>query len=150
MGKDRPQDAFTTNSEICVKVGESELRYMLGPPACEAAVGAESADDAGAGPPVESGDRGDAGAGESPPVVDLFWMIHNSAKARFAASSRGQLVRGEAEAYVPAGCGLFKDAALRAAAKKAGGTITIRVPYLTNREQLFKGDELWVKKQKVE
>ena len=123
---------------------------MLGTPACEAAVGAESVDDAGAGPPVESGDRGDAGAGESPPAVDLSWMIHNSAKARFAASPRGQLVRGEAEAYVPAGCANFKDPALRAATTKAAGTITIRVPYLTNREQLFKGDELWVKKPKVE
>ena len=77
-------------------------------------------------------------------------MIHNSAKARFAASPRGQLVRAEAEATVPAGCATIKDTALRAAAKKAGGAITIRVPYLTNREQLFKGDELWVKKQKVE
>ena len=113
-------------------------------------MGAESAGDAGAGPPVESGDRGDAGAGESPPEVDLFWKIHNSAKARCLRSPRGQLVRGEAEAYVPAGCANFKDPALRAATKKAGGTITIRVPYLTNREQLFKGDELWVKKQKVE
>ena len=123
---------------------------MLGPPACEAAVGAESAGDAGAGPPVESGDRGDAGAGESPPVVDLFWRIYNSEKAKAAASPRGELIRADAEVTLPAGCATIKDPVVRAAARKAGGAITLWVPYLTNKDELFSGDKLWVKKQEVE
>ena len=136
VGKDRPKDVVTTKPEICVRVGESEYRYMLGAPACEAAVDAESGDD--------------AGADGSPPVVDLFWRIYNSEKAKAAASPRGELIRADAEVTVPAGCATIKDPVVRAAARKAGGAITLWVPYLTNKNELFSGDELWVKKQQVE
>ena len=99
---------------------------------------------------MESGDRGDAGAGESPPVVDLFWRIHNSEKAKAAPSPRGELIRAKAELTVPAGCATIKDPVVSAAARKPGGAIKIWVPYLTNKAGLCLGDELWVKKQTVE
>ena len=109
---------------------------MLGAPAREEAVDEESG--------------GDVGAGESPPVVDLFWRIYNSEKAKAGASPRGELIRATAAVTVPAACATIKDPDLRAAARKPGGAITIWVPYLTNKVELCSGDELWVKKQKVE
>ena len=95
-----------------------------------------------------SGD--DAGAGESPPVVDLFWRIHNSEQAKVGASPRGELIRATAEVTVPAACATIKDTDLRGTAGKPRGSITISVPYLTNKVELCSGDELWVKKQTVE
>ena len=137
VAEDKPRDAVsTTDPEILIKLGESEYRYMLGAPAREEAVDEESG--------------GDVGAGESPPVVDLFWRFYNSAKAKAGASPRGELISVTAAVTVPAACATIKDPDLRGAARKPGGTITIWVPYLTNKVELCSGDELWVKKQTVE
>ena len=156
VGPDRVRDGDTntTKPEIWVKVGGDEYRYMLVAPTASEAVDAEPRGDAEAGesPPNAEADDSqlDAEAGESPPVVDLFWRLHNSAKAKAAPKSRGELIRANAELAVSAGCATIKDPDLRAAGKKPAGGITIWVPYLTNKVELYRGDELWVKKQKVE
>ena len=137
VGTDKARDVvFTTDPEIYIKLGNLEYRYTLGAPAHKEAVDAESG--------------GDAEAGESPPVVDLFWRIHNSAQAKVGASPRGELIRATAEVTVPAACATIKDTDLRGTAGKPRGAITIWVPYLTNKVELCSGDELWVKKQTVE
>ena len=99
---------------------------------------------------VASGDdaeEGKTGAGESPPVVDLFWRIYTSGKTKAPAGPSGELVRTSAEVTVPASCVTIKDEALRAAAAKPRGGMTVSIPYLTNKGHLRRGDELWMKKQ---
>ena len=95
---------------------------------------------------MEAKSEGDAEAGESPPpMCDLFWKIYNSEKAEADASPRGELTLVETEVTVPAACATMKDPLMRTAARKPGGCVTVWVPCLTNKAELCRGDELWVK-----
>ena len=78
-------------------------------------------------------------------MCDLFWKIYDWEKAEADASPRGGLTLLDAEMTVPASCAQLKDTALRAG-KKAGGAITVWVPFLTNLGDLIRGDQLWVQK----
>ena len=81
------------------------------------------------------------------PCVICFWKIYDWEKAEADASPRGGLTLLDAEMTVPASCAQLKEPALRAAGRKPGGGITVCVPFLTNMEELVRGDQLWVQKE---
>ena len=58
----------------------------------------------------------------------------------------GQLTMNYAEISAPTSTFQLKDAALRAGMNKASGSIDVIVPYLTNTQELRRGDSLgWQK-----
>ncbi len=114
------------NPLLWVMLGETETRFSIEPTATEI-LGQPQA------PPDEAAD-------ESPLTMNLFWKIYRTT----AGDDEGRLILMHAELAVPTHLGLqVKDAAVRASGKRATGTVTMRVPFLTNKDELRRGDALW-------
>ena len=115
--------------EVWIKVVEAETLFNVEPATLEAPAGEQA--------------KGDGEAGESPPIPDSFWKIQCQADK---GDGVGCLTLLHTELAVPVACVQIKDAGLRAGGRKPGGTITVWVPFLTNLEELRRGDPLWYKK----
>ena len=125
--------------EVWVKIADQTLRHCLTAPFncwtdSTLAPGPED---------VEAGESPEAGESSPVPVLELFWKLYETAQNE---GGSGGLTLMEAEVVVPASCAQIKDATLRGGCKKATGGVTLWIPYLTNLEELRRGDRLWVKK----
>ena len=121
------------NPEVWAQVWDTTTRYSLTAPLnCWT-----TPDD------VEAGESPEAGESSPVPVLALFWKLYETAQNEVGS---GGLTLMEAEVVVPASCAQIKDATLRGGCKKAAGGVTLWIPYLTNLEELRRGDRLWVKK----
>ena len=88
-----------------------------------------------------SEELGDAGSEGEAPCVNLFWKIYTATESGEA----GGLTLFHAEVSIPVSSHSIKDPNVKAARSKssAAGNITAWVPYLTNLEELRRGDALW-------
>ena len=114
--------------DVWIKVGDVETRFIVEP--------STAVDSLGEQPAVG------AGEGESLRFLDLFWKIYKAEKSGDA----GGLALSHAEVSIPVACYQIKEPAVRAGRAKAGGNITAWVPFLTNPEELRRGDALWCHK----
>ena len=109
---------------LYVKAGAAEMRFDV--------------DHAG-----PTGSLGEGDTGGSPRFVDLFWKIYSAGTgATLSDTPSGQLTLSSMELSVPASFAQVKDASLRQSAR-AGGNISVTVPFLTNHTELRRGDVLW-------
>ena len=74
--------------------------------------------------------------------MDLFWKIYKEEKCGVV----GGLALSHAEVSIPVASYQIKEPSVRAGKLKAGGNITAWVPFLTNPEELRRGDALWCHK----
>ena len=119
---------------VWVSAGASEFQFDITPvtPAPEK-TGAASGDE-------DTDASGEEEAGASPLPLDVFWLVYKAQEA----TPDGCLTISHVELAIPLNMGIqVKDAAIRAGMQKSSGTVTVRVPCLTNDGELRRGDALW-------
>ena len=70
-------------------------------------------------------------------MLDLFWELYKR-----KGEGNGGLKMMYAEVPVPSASISLKDPQVRAGMSKACGSVELSLPYLTNQEQLGRGDSL--------
>ena len=135
-----------TIPQVWIKAGPVETGFRLPPPTPDAYGHFWKVSDGGPGdePPPAAGDAGEAGAGEgespppAPPLLDLFWELYNQ-----KGEGRGKLTMTYANVTTTTGFFQIKDPILRIGMGKTG-TVEMWFPYLTNDQELRRGDSLGV------